>query len=67
MERSVCELMMWQQSQTPVDTGTSFHLSQLEVLEALGVPAVLFAMLLFLCGTTRTKWLVTLLIKPHDN
>lgn len=44
------DLMMWQQSQTPVDTGTSFLLSQLEVLEALGVPAVLFAVLLFLCG-----------------
>lgn len=43
MERGVCDLMMWQQSQTPVDTGTSFHLSQLEVLETLGAPAVLFA------------------------
>lgn len=60
MERSVYDLMMCQQPQTPVDTGTSFHLSQLKVLEALGVPAVLFAMLLFLCGVSGTKWLVTL-------
>lgn len=53
----MCDLMMWQQSQAPMDTGTSFLLSHLEVLEALGVPAVLFAML---CGMTGTKWLVTL-------
>lgn len=63
----MCDLMMWQQSQTPVDTGTSFHLSQLKVLETLGVPAVLFAVLLFLCAMTGTKWLVTLEIKPHEN
>lgn len=60
MEKSVCDQMMWQQLQTPVNIGTSFRLSQLKVLEALGVPAVLFAMLLFLCRVSGTKWPVTL-------